>query len=661
MVKRVMCPLVGGSLFLLCVVVLLQGCAGQRKIQQIKAEGVNVDIFPVLSNNESAASAEEVEPIKVVDSLQSAGDPFIMNAVLDDATGEMIPTEELEAAVVISRIYQVAERNGKVELPFEILVPKRVMDTEWQLRLDPILTLDCKGVRDTTTLESVYVTGDSYRKRQLLGYQQYEKFLASIITDSSRLIYKHQLEQFIRRNIPSLYELRNDSTYVSDAEFVSRYDVNAKEAVEHYTKSWLVKSNNKKIENKEKMFRKFVKTPIGEQGIRLDTVVLNPAGDYMCRYVQTIDTKKDLKYAYITLQSSIYDREREIYRMPRTDSIEYPISSLSHFVKDITRYKMKTVWRHQEANTTYDIKFSLGKVNVNPELADNASEIALIESNLRSLLQNEEFDLDSIIVNASCSPEGRMSVNKRISRGRSRNVTRFFEKFMKEYIDSVEMEKGFAVDEFGNVIREEKVSRVPFISTYTPEDWEGLDKLVAADVNMDDSEKETYFRIAEKYASNIDSREWAMRREEWYPYLKENLYPKLRVVRFNFNLHRKGMVEEFVQTEEVDTTYSRGVQLLRDRDFEGALNILKDYNDYNSAVAYMAMDRNLSALNCLENEEETSEVCYLKAILMSRFSRDEEACQYYKRACELEPMYVFRGNLDPEITVLIQKYGLNKQ
>ena len=152
-----------------------------------------------------------------------------------------------------------------------------------------------------------------------------------------------------------------------------------------------------------------------------------------------------------------------------------------------------------------------------------------------------------------------------------------------------------------------------------------------------------------------------MRREEWYPYLKENLYPKLRVVRFNFNLHRKGMVEEFVQTEEVDTTYSRGVQLLRDRDFEGALNILKDYNDYNSAVAYMAMDRNLSALNCLENEEETSEVCYLKAILMSRFSRDEEACQYYKRACELEPMYVFRGNLDPEITVLIQKYGLNKQ
>ena len=58
MVKRVMCPLVGGSLFLLCVVVLLQGCAGQRKIQQIKAEGVNVDIFPVLSNNESAASQE---------------------------------------------------------------------------------------------------------------------------------------------------------------------------------------------------------------------------------------------------------------------------------------------------------------------------------------------------------------------------------------------------------------------------------------------------------------------------------------------------------------------------------------------------------------------------------------------------------------------------
>ena len=75
----------------------------------------------------------------------------------------------------------------------------------------------------------------------------------------------------------------------------------------------------------------------------------------------------------------------------------------------------------------------------------------------------------------------------------------------------------------------------------------------------------------------------------------------------------------------------------------------------------MAKDRNRSALDCLEKEEETADVLYLKAILLSRFARDEEACDCYKRACEMDGSYVFRGNLDPEITLLIKKFGLNKE
>ena len=30
-------------------------------------------------------------------------------------------------------------------------------------------------------------------------------------------------------------------------------------------------------------------------------------------------------------------------------------------------------------------------------------------------------------------------------------------------------------------------------------------------------------------------------------------------------------------------------------------------------------------------------------------------------ACQQDRSYVFRGNLDPEIYVLIQRYGLNKE
>lgn len=648
-------------ILMVCLLFLVQACGSQRKLQKIKMQRDGVEIYPVRDAEDSVAIPDEIKSASIskIDSLEQDG-PVIMNAIFDEKTGEKIAIEELTASIIVSRRYLVAERNGKIDLPFEIFVPKHLQDSKWQLRLNPDLTLSGTGYRDTTALEPVYITGSEYRERQLRGYEQYERFLGGIITDSSRFVYRHQLEQFLKRNIPEIYELRNDTTYVSDREFLSRYNVSAREAVDHYTKSWVVNKNQRIEEEKEKRFRQFVKAPIVTEGIRLDTVITNPDGDCIYRYVQTIDSRKDLKYAYIALEGSIWQQDRNIYKMPRTDSIEYPISSLSHFVKDITRYKMKTVWRRQEANSSYHIAFAVAKDRIDPALGKNASELERIKKNLRNVLNNDVFDLDSIIVSASCSPEGRYAFNRKLSKGRTSNVCAYFEDFMNEYIDSVSAERGFSVDESGKVVKEEKMARVPFVARHTPENWELLDQLVQKDTSLDQNAVETYFRIAGKYASEPDRREYMMHREKWYDYVKEVLYPELRVVNFNFHLHRKGMVEEFVRTEEVDTLYARGVQLLRDREYDAALEILCNYDDYNAALAFMAKDRNLSAIKCLENEEETADVLYLKAILYSRFAQDKEACEYYRRACELDHSYVFRGNLDPEITVLIKKYGLNK-
>ena len=646
----------------LCLLILVQSCASQKKLQQIRAQKDGVEISPISDADDSLAASENIqsEAISKVDSLPQ-DKPIIMNAILDEETGEMVATEELMASMIVSRRYQVAERNGKIDLPFEILVPKRLQDSKWQLRLVPDLTLSGIGYRDTTALEPVYITGEEYRNRQLRGYEQYERFLGRIITDSSRLVYRFQLEQFLKRNLPEVYKLKTDSTYVTETDFYSRYDVSAQEALDHYTKGWLVNSNERLIADKDRRFRRYVKSPIVEEGIRLDTVLVNPDGDCIYRYVQTIDTRKDLKYAYIALEGSIWDQDQELYIMPRTDSIEYPVSSLSHFVKDITRYKMKTVWRRQEANSSYNISFDIGRDRIDPQLGSNAAELERIKANLRSVLNDDVFDLDSIIVSASCSPEGRYAYNRKLSQGRTSNVCDYFSSFMREYVASVKAERGFSVDEAGNVVHEQNIAAVPLVARHTPENWELLDRLVGSDPSMDAEARNSYSRLASAYASDPDRRELMMRRESWFSYVKDELYPKLRVVNFNFNLHRKGMVEEFVRTEEVDTLYARGVQLLRDRDYDAALEILSGYDDYNSAIAYMAKDRNRSALDCLEKEEETADVLYLKAILLSRFARDEEACDCYKRACEMDGSYVFRGNLDPEITLLIKKFGLNKE
>ena len=647
------------------ILLSLEGCGLQRRLQRIRQNNDAVELNRIDGDDSPESWNDTSGNYKIVNE-ESAEDtsvePTLMNAVLDSATGEMVPTEELRAARVVSRRYQVAERNGMVELPFDILVPQELLAARWQVRIVPELTLEGDNLNDTTDLLPVYVTGETFRGKQLKGYQRYENFLSGIVSDTTLFVNRFLLERFIERNIPDLYALKTDSTDVSYEDFISRYDVNAQQAIEHYTRERMKTRNERKMASSGDVFNRLVKVPIDSSKVRLDTVIVNPDGDYIYRYVHTIQTRKGLKYAYIALNSSLYDQERQVYVMPRTDSIEYPISSLSHFVRDITRYKMKTIWRHQEANSTSYIAFAVGKSRIDRNLGDNAAELDMIARRLRDLMQDKEFDLDSIIVNASCSPEGRYAINERLSRERSASVTGYFRDYIRHYQDSVNAERGFSVGEDGHIADSEaKVFDIPMIPTYTPEAWELLDSLVRYDRNLPEEQKSAYFRLASENRRSLDRREYAMQKAPYYRYVKDRFYPQLRAVNFNFNMHRKGMVEEFIQTEEVDTAYMRGVQMLRDRDFKGAVEILQDYDDFNAALALMSVDRNLAAVQCLEDEDNTADVCYLRAILCSRMSQEEEAVSWFRKACEMDRIYKFRGNLDPEISTLIRKYGLDKE
>ena len=71
------------------------------------------------------------------------------------------------------------------------------------------------------------------------------------------------------------------------------------------------------------------------------------------------------------------------------------------------------------------------------------------------------------------------------------------------------------------------------------------------------------------------------------------------------------------------------------------------------------MDYNESALSILDRLDKTPAVNYLLAIVHSRKGEDQEAVQHYLDACGQDPSYVHRGNLDPEISSLIDRYNLN--
>ncbi len=578
---------------------------------------------------------------------------MIMRAVRNE-DGEMVATDVIDAAIVTARFRNVAERHGKVDLRFLVTVPHAMLDSRWQLRLIP----EMEVLGENITLDPVLITGKDYRKAQLRGYQQYERFINSIITDTTRFIRQHELEVFLHRNIPDLYGLKTDSTYVSDEMFASIYGVTEREAVEHYTRMLAAAFNRRKIERKDKMFDRYVKVPIVTEGLRLDTVLVTAGGDFIYEYVQTVNTAPALRKVDVRLSGSIFEEDRDLYSIPAAEPLTFYISSLSTLTADEERYLTQVISRRVTANSTYWIDFEVGRADIDPGLGENAGEISRIKSHLGDLLENREFDLDSIIVTASCSPEGAYSVNEGLSARRSASVSQYFDRFIRSYRDSLTEAAGLFYSLDPSVRTSSPINgRIPFISRNIPENWTMLEDLVRKDPEMDDSEREDFQE--KMVVRDPDEREKALTSTEYYPRMRSVLYPRLRTVRFDFHLHRKGMVKDTVHTTVLDTVYMRGLQAIKDRDYRTAVTLLRPYDDYNAAVAFCCMDYNESALAILNRLDRTPAVNYLLAIVHSRKGEDRDAVQHYLDACDQDPSYIHRGNLDPEISGLIDRYGLN--
>lgn len=578
----------------------------------------------------------------------------IMNAVVDESTGEMIASDEIVAARIEARFRNVAERHGVIDIGFDVVVPKEMYNPLWQLRFYP----DMFVLGDSVRLESVVVTGAGYRGRQLRGYEQYNRFLESIITDSTRFIRLGLLEKFLERNIPQVYRFKNDSTFVSDETFQSVYGVSEQEAVEHYTRSWMKRHNQRKIDSREKMRRRMIKAPIVTEGVRLDTVLTNMDGDFVYGYTESVRTRPNLRKIDVVLSGGVYEQDRLLYSMERSEPLTFYVSSVSTLVEAHERYVREVVSRRVAANVKANVVFKAGRYDVNPSLADNESEISRVKGILSQLAQDEVYDLDSIVVRSSCSPEGAWAANRRLSANRGAAISRYFVEYQRAVIDSAGRDASLSYGLGGEEadVREYRV--VPFITRSLPEDWEGLTEAVLMDGRLTGEEKDDYLRTVR--GDNPDADERALSGKPYYRYLRDSIYPQLRHTYFEFALHRKDMEQDTVVTDRLDTLYMRGLQALRDRDYDEAVVILRRYRDYNTAIAFISKDMNASAMDILRDLPETPQVLYMKAIVLSRQGDEGTAADCYVRACRMDPGLVHRGNLDPEIYYLIKKYGLNK-
>ena len=632
------------------VCLLMSSCGSARKVERMKERQMRAEIgiveeMPYRVGHDGGRVGNDDRDTTMV--AESDG-PIIMNAVRDE-DGNMVATDVIEAASVTARFRNVAERGGKVNIEFMVALPKDMMDPQWQLRFYPRMYV----VEDTLGLDSVLITGQEYRNEQMRGYRRYEKFLQSIVTDSMEFVNLRLLEIFIERNIPDLYAFRTDSTFVTDAEFASAYGVTEQEAIEHYTNKLARSANERRKAIKDTKFRQYVSVPIEEKGIRLDTVIREINRDFRYVYSYTLASRPHLRKVDVVLSGAIYKEDVKIYDIPECEPLTYYISSLSAFVDGTERYMTKVIERKVYANTACYVEFEHDSFVVDETLGYNRDEIGRIKGNLAALIDNDEFAMDSIIVTASSSPEGTVAYNTRLTQRRSEDVAEYFRRYIDEYRDSVRVNEGLVVDMTGDPRSEPGMtdeSDIRFIARNDAENWRMLDVLVAEDTVMSYEEKIAYINACE--LDDLDEREEVLQNLGCYRHLREKIYPRLRTVKFDFYLHRKDMQKDTVHTTVIDSTYMAGVQAVRDRDYETAVTLLRPYRDFNAAVAFCALDYNASALAILERLPKTDKVNYMLAIVYSRLGETEMAVRYYEEACRLNPGFVHRGNLDPEISRL---------
>lgn len=107
-----------------------------------------------------------------------------------------------------------------------------------------------------------------------------------------------------------------------------------------------------------------------------------------------------------------------------------------------------------------------------------------------------------------------------------------------------------------------------------------------------------------------------------------------------------------------DSLYSKGVEAIRLLEYSRACEILSNYRGFNYALALMAAGRSEEAMRELQTLPQNAREKYLEAIALSIEGRDSEATGLYGEACRMDRFYISRGNIDPEILRLINKYNL---
>ena len=379
---------------------------------------------------------------------------------------------------------------------------------------------------------------------------------------------------------------------------------------------------------REVAFNRFVKFPYPEDA-RLDSLI-EGRSTVTYYYSQAIKTDETSKKMMVTLQGQVLAVDDSAYSLPPSDTLSYVVSSMLSFVDTMPRYRIKVIDKFVTVEDRNYIQFFVGDTRVVDTLGDNRQQLDKITGLMRQIVEQQEFYVDTITLTAASSPEGSYAANNILACGRAQALKRYL---VRRY--------GRSIDTMLTV-------------QWVAEDWSELTTRIRTDREIVTRDAILELIAAEK---NPDRRELSIRQRfpEDYTYIRSVIYPQLRAVNFRYNLRRKGMVKDTIHTTELDTTYARGVELLRKRKYAKALYVLNDYNDRNTVVAHLSLGHDERAMELLATMPKDAVTEYLRAIACSRLGRKEEGLRHFLEACRLDGRMEYRGNLDPEIAELLKQ------
>lgn len=415
---------------------------------------------------------------------------------------------------------------------------------------------------------------------------------------------------------------------------------------------------------KDEKYHDIVRFPFNPDA-ELDTVIY-AADQVKFLYSQKVPADENSARMKVYVVGNVLSGNGSKYPLPKSDTLTYLVSSMTKFIDKTPRYVRKIIARDAEANTSVNFYFPRNGFNLDETIAVNRKGVKKVKDLTLALMTDPVYKTDSLTLFASSSPEGSWRVNGEIAQKRAKSIRDVLVREFTVLYDSLSVGVNVEMDEAGNLIHREVKDEIPDLPNLMkirtiPEDWNKLRSLIVSDADFK-GHKDAILRIIDR-EQEPDRREWLIKSQykSEYAYMLEKLYPIIRAVDFRFSLSRRGMKQDTIYTNEPDTTYARAVEYLEKRKYAQALEMLRPYDDVNTAIAYMSLGYDKAALRIFEKSPQTADNKYMQAILQARLGNEEQAVRLLLGAVDMNAQMKFRANLDPELSELVKKYGLFKE